>query len=151
MDNTQKNKAYTFAMIKVAEAADNFGNKPIELGEIAASSCHEDQKDKKKKLEKSQIRGLQNFACSTTMVTDIKDYIKRQTGRHDSWKFNDFGKSLLSEIIKLSQTAENIKNEIPDQKPDGREINLLLIREFIKQLVSHYLYVRSTQPEQTEE
>ncbi|HLC15650.1 MAG TPA: hypothetical protein VJL89_05435, partial [Thermodesulfovibrionia bacterium] len=73
---------------------------------------------------------------------DVLDYIKRQTGRDEKWKKEEFGKELLEKLEKeLQKKRDQICNNLGVTKEiDKLEVYLLLIREFIKQIVVHYEY-----------
>lgn len=150
-----KNYSTVMMMKETARMADEFEPETHELG-VWAAECFEGR-------HKAQIRGLENIAYSTNKVTDVKDYIKTQTGRHKEWqkkyvgskpewKNKSFGTVILSEIGDLSKKAEsiqeNIKKQLSGKSPDDeheqipsvREIHLLLIRDFVKQLSAQFLH-----------
>ena len=135
-----KNHATVMMLKEVAETADGFEKRTSSLGETAADCFGE--------KHKSQIRNIENLAYSTNKVTDIKDFIKKQTGKHKEWSKNNFGKDLLEEITNLTTGAKKIKEKInlkfvsAEEKdlPSIREIHILLIRDFIKQVSAHYFF-----------
>ena len=47
---------------------------------------------------KAQLRNLENIANSTLKVSDVLDYIKRQTARMNEWKKQGFGKRMLKYV-----------------------------------------------------
>ena len=78
-------------------------------------------------------------------ASDVLDFIKRQTGRAKSdegWKKQQFGQKLLA---KIDPELKNNRNTICTQlnisdEAQKLEVYLLLIREFIRQVVIHYEY-----------
>jgi len=103
---------------------------------------------------KTQLRNLENIANSTLKVSDVLDYIKRQTARLNEWKKQKFGVKMLDYVKEIeSQKDQIFENLITDSKltPDERrklqghdgdfkkqEIAVQLIRGFVKQLVIHF-------------
>ncbi len=105
---------------------------------------------------KAQLRNLQNIANSTLKVSDVFDYIKRQTARMWEWrkevtieteqKANPltvrFGPDILAFFKTKSGILENRKR-IVDKLAIAdpfvqQEMYLDLMRDFIKQLVIHF-------------
>lgn len=88
----------------------------------------------------SQIRSLETLAYATTNVSDVKNYIKNQVGKDSNNKNwakavidkKCFGTILLEEISQVEQKAIK-KNNIT-------EFKLKVLRGFIHQFVSEYLY-----------
>lgn len=98
---------------------------------------------------KAQLRNLENIANSTLKVSDVLDYIKRQTARMKQWQDKNFGKQMLDYIQKeLDAQKEKIFSELSRQEPEAlhghpgefkkQEIAMQLIRGFVKQLVIHF-------------
>lgn len=105
---------------------------------------------------RSQLTGLENIADSAFKVTDIFDYVKRQTSRNTFWReahrdahkvYSDepFGKRLLNYLENdLLQKRNRICDKIGiGEKTDEefrlrRHIYLLLIRQFVRQMVIQY-------------
>lgn len=135
-----RNHARIMMMKEVARVADGLAEKSKSLGE-KAEKCFGEK-------HKSQIRGLENIANSTIKVTDVKDYIKKQTGKHKEWRRHQFGTTLLGEVEALSLKAGEIRGKLEEDfkehdtsfLPSSREIHILLIRELVKQVSAHYLY-----------
>ena len=117
---------------EVAIRTDNFRDKTKELGEKAKKAFSE--------KHKSQMRNLESIANSALKVSDVLDYIKRQTGRDEKWKKENFGKELLAIIEgELAKNRDQIYQPLTiTDELTKLEIYLLLIREFIKQIVVHY-------------
>ncbi len=145
---------------EVSNLADILYGKAIELGDHAADAFEGLNKSEKRR-HRSQMTGLENIAESTLKVSDVLDYIKKQTARRDYWrkpsqKENKGFGVLLKEYLEgpLSEQKTTICNRlgINDQTdPDGRErrrIHLLLIRQLIRQLVVQYEF-RASEIEST--
>jgi hypothetical protein len=104
---------------------------------------------------RSQLTGLENVAESAFKITDIFDYIKRQTARYSYWRTafaphtsEIFGERLRSYLEKniaeirdtTCDTYLKIGNESDEDKRLRRRVYMLLIRQFIKQMVVEYEY-----------
>ncbi|MFN8578243.1 MAG: hypothetical protein U0354_15505 [Candidatus Sericytochromatia bacterium] len=91
------------------------------------------------KLASTQIRNLENIAYTSNNLSDIKNYIKSQVGKDTKKSWSSildnnkcFGQLLLEEIEKVEKKAREKHNSI--------EFKVKVVREFIHQFVSDYLY-----------
>jgi hypothetical protein len=103
---------------------------------------------------RSQLTGLENIAESALKITDIFDYIKRQAARYNYWRtavaphkevFGERLRSFLENDLakirdKTCDTYLKIGNETDEDKQLRRRVYMLLIRQFIKQMVVEYEY-----------
>jgi hypothetical protein len=113
-----------------------------QLGDLAADNFGE--------KHRSQLTGLENIAESAFKTSDIFDYIKRQSARHDHWRKDDFGKELIKKLETQLVTRRNaicnnvgIGDKIEKDRQERRRVYLLLIRQFIRQMVVQYEYLVS--------
>lgn len=122
---------------EVGVVADKFRNDAEKMGDLAKKAFPDEK-------NRSQMKHLENIANSALKVSDVLDYIKRQTGRskpHEKWKVGNFGSDLLDHIQRRKGDTEDISDELDiSDEIDRLEVNLLLIREFVKQVVIHYEY-----------
>ena len=130
--------------------AENFYNTAVRLGDHAAYAL--------KAQHRSQMTNLENIAESSFKATDILDYIKKQTARFQYWRQpypedkdanTGFGERLKDQLENhLQKTLENIcgpnrlniGNTTDVDKQERRRIYLLLMRQFIRQMVVEYEY-----------
>src|SRR5947209_14868618 len=128
--------------------AENFYEDAIQLGDHAAYALT--------KAHRSQMTGLENIAESALKASDILDYIKRQTARTLSWRqvfpgekpsdeaFGERLKNYLEKELARKRDAIcgskmlRIGNETDEDKTLRRHVYLLLIRQFIRQVVAEY-------------
>lgn len=124
--------------------AEAFYEEAVQLGDHAAYVLGKDRR--------SQMTNLETIAESALKTTDIFDYIKKQTGRFEEWRKGDgsvqqgLGERLLAELGKLARrrdsicgsTRLDIGNKTDEQKQERQRIYLLLIRQFIRQMVAEY-------------
>jgi hypothetical protein len=109
---------------------------------------------------RSQMTGLENIAETTLKVTDVLDFIKKQTaqqrGRADKdgqgWKKKVgengelFGELLINHIKDgLTPYIDHVCLDFIDSateqgKRERQEVHLELVRQFIRQLVVRYEY-----------
>lgn len=140
-------------ILRVNEQAEQFYNKSQELGNIAAQSFNE-MSGAEKGRHRSQMTGLENIADTTSKVSDVLDYIKKQIARRKGWttviKGQRFGESLKTYIENdlkntMNKVCESvgIRNETEDDMRDRQRIHLDLTRQLIRQIVVHYEYVLS--------
>jgi|GEM_PF-5099172 hypothetical protein len=85
--------------------------------------------------------GLESIANSAFKVSDIFDYIKTRTARHEQ-RWLRLGQQLLTYLEQdLGQKRNAICQDLGlSNQEDHQEVYLLLIRAFIQQLVAHYEY-----------
>lgn len=136
--------------------AENFYDKAVQLGDHAAFVLG--------RTRRSQMTGLENIADSALKKTDVLDYIKRQTAKFSFWRQSfphnksqrsthnpadelGFGERLIYYLEKdlavyleaiCGRDRLNIGNETDDDRYLRRRISLLLIRQFIHQMVAEY-------------
>lgn len=119
---------------EVAIRADLFREQTGSFGQMAKDAFSEN---------KTQLRSLENIANSALKASDVMDYIKRQTGKSKTnigWKKDQFGTKLLNKIENdlASDRDRVVRNLSVTDEKEKLEIYLLLIRDFIKQVVIHY-------------
>ncbi len=136
---------------KVAGSED-FYQKSQDLGILAAQSFREEQGRERQQRHRAQMTGLENIAETTLKVTDVLDYIKKQTARQRGWqkrvgaKGELFGELLKKEVESGLKTFVDrvcngfIEGTTDEAKQDRQEAYLLLVRQFIRQLVVRYEY-----------
>ncbi|SRR5712692_3121339 len=130
--------------------AENFYDDAVKLGDHAANAL--------KAAHRSQMTGLEGIAESALKTSDIFDYIKKQTARFSYWRqafpeekesdqgFGERLKDYLEKDLadKLTIICDpkrlNIGNKTDTDKEERRRIHLLLIRQFIRQMVVEYEY-----------
>jgi hypothetical protein len=121
---------------EVSLRADNFYGEAEKLGTIAAKALT----DKKR----SQISGLQATANSALKTTDVFNYIKLRTARQPEWQQGRWGIELLEYLSRdLRTDRKEICGDLGIQdpnSPEGLEVHLMLIREFVGQLAAQYEY-----------
>ncbi|MBV9688663.1 MAG: hypothetical protein JO202_03025 [Ktedonobacteraceae bacterium] len=148
-------------IIRVNEQAgsEEFYKKSQHLGLLAVQCFREEQE-----RHRSQMTGLENIAETTLKVTDVLDYIKKQTAHQrekqgqreqQGWKKKVgangelFGQVLKEDIETgldsfINKVCENFINSTTDEgKQERQEVHLLLIRQLIRQLVVRYEYEMS--------
>lgn len=124
---------------EIAIRADQFRTNTEKLGKMAANAFAD--------KHKAQLKGLENIANSALKVSDVLDYIKRQTGKSEQgtkWKKENFGEKLLNNISDLKNDRDRICNSLTISSDRERlEVYLMLIREFIRQVVIFYEFTIS--------
>src|SRR5215475_10075766 len=88
----------TEIIIKVNEAADLFYGESQGLGILAVEAFRGQQSHSKREQHRAQMTGLENIAETTMKVSDVLDYVKKQTARQPGWTMEyagqRFGESL---------------------------------------------------------
>ncbi len=129
---------------EVSIQAENFYEDAIQLGDHAAYALTE--------KHRSQMTSLEGIAESTLKTSDVFDYIKKQTARFPYWREGfpehsnqGFGEGLLKYLEeRLVERRDgickklNIDSQTDVDKQERRRIHLLLIRQFIRQMVVQY-------------
>lgn len=131
---------------EVNREAEEFYPQATELGDHAAYALQ--------RVHRSQMTGLENIADTALKTADIFDYIKRQTARFSYWqkgfpghgdqaaqafglRLNDTLSNLTQRLNVLCQRLE-VGNETDQDRYLRQRIYLLLIRQFIRQMVVQY-------------
>lgn len=154
MSNTTQNNEMK-VIREVGNQAEICYNKAAELGDHAAYVLGN--------RHRAQMTGLENVADSTFKMSDVFDYIKRQTARLPTWRQPyqpspavkgsevGFGERLknylekdLKEHLAIIYRNLDIGDVTDEDKQERRRIHLLLIRQFIHHMVIHYEYRVST-------
>jgi hypothetical protein len=135
---------------EVSMQAEGFYEDAVQLGNHAAHAL--------KAAHRAQMTGLESIAESTLKTSDVFDYIKKQTARFPYWRqgypggeYQDvaFGERLKNYLEKDLATRRNsicgpkklgISDETDEGKQERRRIYLLLMRQFIRQMVVQYEY-----------
>jgi hypothetical protein len=118
-------------MREIAIQADLFYEKAEQLGKMAHQNG----------LDRRQVKGLERIADSTFKVSDVLDYIKTQTGRHEKWRKRNFGPSLLNYIRRqLARKRTEVCRVVglPEDSFEAQQVYLHLIRAFVRQIAAHY-------------
>ena len=106
------------------------------------------------KRARAQLTGLETIAESTSKTSDVFDYIKKQTARNYSWRQTHsdspdegFGARLRRYLDTTLKTRVdiickkpplNIGDTSEEDRRERRRIQLLLMRQFIRQMVVQY-------------
>src|SRR2546423_9208733 len=139
---------------EVSNQAEKFYEDAIDLGDHAAHVL--------KATRRSQMTSLENIAESTFKTSDVFDFIKKQTARFSYWRQampeNQFSsgnkkanqpfglrlKDYLEQDLKITAdelcdpSCLDIGNTTDKEKQERRHIHILLIRQFIRQMVAQY-------------
>ena len=92
--------------------------------------------DKRKQTLSTQVRNLQQIACSATRFADIEDFVKNQMGkgRIDAWK--ELGNDILGQLRQLRAKSQELDTDPHNQMA----LRLRLARGWVRAVVSAYLY-----------
>ena len=119
---------------QVALRADRFYDEAEALGKKAADGLTDERR--------SQITGLESIANTALKTSDVFDFIKTRTARHEQWRHDDWGPELLRFVTRdLKKEREQLCKGVEGLETDsaeGIEVHLMLIREFVGQLAAQY-------------
>src|SRR6266567_6802616 len=109
--------------------SEDFYKKSQELGMLAAQSFRGERESDKQERHRSQMTGLENIAETTLKVTDVLDYIKKQTAHQkgeQGWKKKvGANGELFGEVLKkcvesgLETFVEDVCNGFIDSTTDA--------------------------------
>lgn len=136
-------------ILEVTHQAENFYEEAIQLGDHAAYTL--------KAKHRSQMTGLETLAESALKASDVLDYIKRQTARSSYWREpfppdasnQSFGERLKESVEKklakrrneiCRKERLNIGDTTDEDQRRRRRIYMLLIRQFLRQMIVQYEY-----------
>ena len=133
---------------EVNDQAEMFYEEAIAIGDHAALALT--------RAHRSQMTGLENIAESAFKTADVLDCIKRQTARFPYWRqvfpghsdeaFGERLKNYLEKDLATKRDAIcsprrlNIDDKTDEHRQLRRRIYLLLIRQFLRQMVAQYEY-----------
>lgn len=132
--------------------SEEFYKKSQNLGILAAQSFREEQGRERQQRHRAQMTGLENIAETTLKVTDVLDYVKKQTARQKGWQkevganrerfVESLKKCIESELKTFVDNVCNgfIESATDEGKRDRQEAYLQLVRQLIRQLVVRYEY-----------
>ncbi len=136
-------------IIEVTHHAESFYEDAVQVGNHAAYAL--------KGRHRSQMTGLENIAESALKFSDVLDYIKRQTARFQEWRQRfpqdtsnlGFGERLKRYIEKdlkekrdmiCDKQSIDIGNTTDEDLKWRRRVYMLLIRQFLRQVIVQYEY-----------
>jgi hypothetical protein len=138
-------------ILEVNHHAEYFYEEAIQLGDHAAYAL--------KAKHRSQMTGLETLAESSLKVSDVLDYIKRQTARFSYWRetfphpenpskqiFGERLKEFVDDDLKkrrdmiCSKEQLDIGEQTDKDQRLRRRIYMLLIRQFLRQMIVQYEY-----------
>jgi hypothetical protein len=136
--------------------AEDFYQDAVKIGQHAAEAL--------KVYHRSQMTSLENIAESTLKTSDIFDYLKKQTARFPYWRQrvpdhdevfgerlkNYLEKNLTRRLEELCTQRLKLGANTYEEKQERRRIYLLMIRQFIRQMVVEYEYQVSPVKQQME-
>ena len=83
----------------------------------------------------TQVRNLQQIACTATRFADIEDFVKNQMGKGDrNWKA--IGRDVLEQLTRLREASQDLAGD----ERDRMALRLRLARGWVRAVVSEYLY-----------
>lgn len=92
--------------------------------------------DTKNNRINSQIRNLQQVACSATRFADIEDFVKNQMGKSSNKEWKQVGDQVLQQLSQLRAQSADLSSNQNDQMT----VRLKLARGWVRAVVSEYLY-----------
>jgi hypothetical protein len=129
---------------EIARAGDELAEEPF-IAELAQQMAGAER------LERTQVRNLENLAYTTDKLSDLTDFLKRQVGRDSrrrSWGHLRLGEALIERIRDQSSRARDITEKVPEElraaiDPDlPRRVMLDLCRELVRHLAADFEYVQ---------
>ena len=83
----------------------------------------------------SQVRNLQQIACSAIRFADIEDFVKNQMGKGDK-KWMALGNDVLKQLARLRKLSQ----DLTEDEYDRMALRLRLARGWVQAVVGEYLY-----------
>jgi hypothetical protein len=149
----------TQVMLEISFESDDFYPQAADFGSHAAEALKDEHR--------AQLTGLENIAESTFKISDILDYIKKQTARFPHWRhtlargenaqqgFGDRLRAYLENDLAKRRDIVcerlHIGDSAYEDKQKRRRIYLLLIRQFIRSMVVAYEYAVSAEKNERKE
>ena len=83
----------------------------------------------------TQVRNLQQIACSAVRFADIEDFVKNQMGKGDQ-KWKAVGDDVLEQLSQLRGYSEEIATDASERMA----VRQRLARGWVRAVVGEYLY-----------
>lgn len=125
----------------------------IKLVELKADSYYDDAQKLAENAKavgnmgKSQLEKLRGTAECAHKVSDVLNYIKNQATLHKQWRENNFADELIEKVEKqLKKDMKELCSQLPSPSAselEEQQIHLMLIREYINQVVTHCFYTNA--------
>lgn len=87
----------------------------------------------------TQVRNLQQIACSATRFADVEDFVKNQIGK-DNDTDNPTWKAVGEDTLEQLSQLRLFSDENAVDPADRMEVRLRLARGWARAVVSEYLY-----------
>lgn len=123
----------------IALKADQLYDEAVKLGQLAAQNLSGESG------RRSQVTQLEAVANSAIKVSDVLDYVKRQTGKSSAWQKDELGLRLvgfLDSTLRGSMDHLQILPAVTDPA-ERQHAHLELIRAVVHQIAAHYEFGRA--------
>ena len=135
--------------IRVAAAVDRYLDDPKHCDDCSNLGQHFFEVfGSDKGMISTQMRNLQQVACSATRFSDIEDFVKNQMGkdRGSATPWRKVGQDALDHLAQLRAVAKQL-SEGKAEEPEKTElaVRLKLARASVRSVVSEYLYRKARQ------
>ncbi len=84
----------------------------------------------------TQVRNLQQIACSAVRFADIEDFVKNQMGKKDKQEWKAVGDEALKQLSQLRSYSEEVASDASDRMA----VRQRLARGWVRAVVGEYLY-----------
>lgn len=86
----------------------------------------------------TQVRNLQQIACSATRFADIEDFVKNQMGKERTGvsRWRALGNEILDALRQLRDKSQELDGDVDNQMA----LRLRLARGWVRAVVGEYLY-----------
>lgn len=105
---------------------------------LGESFFHEFSYDERNNRISTQVRNLQQIACSATRFADIEDFVKNQMGK-DSQNASRW-RALAGDVLKQLKQLRDKSQELDADSNNQMALRLRLARGWVRAVVSAYLY-----------
>jgi hypothetical protein len=94
-------------------------------------------------MQDKQLRNVIAVADDTKSIAVIENFIKYQIGRHDEWRYHDFGEKLIGDLLRLREWARKmVESEIEEN-----DLAIRLVRRYLGYLIRYFVYQQKVSQE----
>ncbi|HXH13082.1 MAG TPA: hypothetical protein VNP04_25335 [Alphaproteobacteria bacterium] len=87
-------------------------------------------------MQDKQLRNVIAVADDTKSVAVVENFIKYQIGRHDEWRYHDFGEKLIGDLRRLREWARKmVESDIEEN-----DLAIRLVRRYLGYLMRYFVY-----------
>lgn len=121
----------------IRQKLDDADNELVQLAtKIVDETGIAGRRNNKEIMQDKQIRNVIAVADDTGSITVVENFVKYQIGRHDEWRYHDFGEKMIDDLQKMRELARKLVVSDIEEK----DLAIRLVRRYLGYLMRHFVY-----------